>query len=145
MIRKAKPDDVPAIVELAVKSVSINPLPLKIDREAMREQAMQCLQPAHFLYVSEIDGVIVGALAAVVLPGFWHEKCACSVLLHFSTQPGQWVRLVKVFADWVKSRSTIKVAVFELEPETPEKVVHFLQRLGFTRRSQNVSFVRQAL
>ena len=37
MIREAKPSDVKAIVDLAVESVSRNPLPVNIDRDAMTQ------------------------------------------------------------------------------------------------------------
>ena len=46
--RKAKFQDIPAIVEIAVISVSNNPLPVKIDREAMARMAQACINPAHF-------------------------------------------------------------------------------------------------
>jgi hypothetical protein len=142
VIRKAKPSDLDAIVDIAVESVSRNPLPVKIDREAMRDQADQCLQPTHFLMVSEVDGVVTGALAAFVSPSFWHHKTTCSVLLHYSRDTGGWVRLMRAFATWVKSRSNIKIAVIELEPEHGEKMQRFIKGLGFTRQSQNLTYVR---
>lgn len=142
MIRRATMSDIPAIVDLAVESVSINPIPVKIDRGAMRETAEQCLQPAHFLMVAEIDGVVVGALAACVQPSFWYEKLQCSVLLHYSRSPGLWVRLMREFSKWVHSRSGIKVAVLEMEPESDPRMIKFLARIGFDRVSTNVSYIR---
>lgn len=146
MIRKAKLQDVPAIVELAVESVStISPIEeLKINRAAMKEQAEQCLNPAHFLYVSEIDGKVVGAMAASVCPSFWHEKLQCSVLLHYSRIPGEWVKLMREFSKWVKSRSGIKLCILELEPDrmTDERIVRFVKRLGFERESMNLQYIR---
>lgn len=142
MIRRATPADLNAIVELAVESVSINPIPVKINREAMRDTAEQCLQPAHFLMVSEIDGVVVGALAACVQPSFWYDKLQCSVLLHYSRKPGEWMRLMREFSRWARSRSGIKVAVIELEPESDPRMITFLTRIGFDRVSTNVCYVR---
>jgi hypothetical protein len=143
--RRATPADVPAIVEIAVASVSINPLPVKIDRAAMAEQAQQCLNPAHFLWVTEVDGKVVAAVAACVMPGFWHERLTCSVLLYFSLVPGAGIGLLRQFAKWVKSRSAIKLAVFELEPDADPRLVKFLKRLGFARESLNVTYVRSSL
>jgi len=145
MIRKAQIKDVPAIVDLAIESVSVNPLPVKIDREAMKETAMQCLQPAHYMMVSEIDGIVVGCIAAQVSPSFWHQRLCCSTLLHYSRVPGEWVKLMRDYAEWVKSRSAIKIAVIELEPEHGERMIRFIKRLGFTRQSQNLTYVRGSL
>ena len=142
MIRKATPDDIPEIVELAVTSVSQNPLPVIIDREAMREQALSCLSPANFLWVSEVDGKVVGAVAAAVHQSFWHERNVCSVLLYYSAFPGEGVKLIREFVRWVKSRPAIKIAVMELEPESDPRLTLFMKRLGFNRESTNISFVR---
>lgn len=146
IIRKAKPQDVPAIVELAVESVTtIAPIPeLKIDRDAMRNMTELCLQPAHFCMVAERDGVIVGAVAAQVVPGFWFHKLQCSVLLHYATDTGAWVKLMREFAKWVKSRSGIKMALIEIEDCHDAKVLRFIERLGFTRSSTNRMYIRGA-
>jgi hypothetical protein len=146
MIRKAKPSDIAAIVELAVESVTtISPIPeLNIDRAAMRETAELCLQPAHFSYVSEVNGEVVGAVVAQVLPGFWFEKLQCSVLLHYSRIPGEWVKLMRELSRWIKSRSGIKLAMIEIEDCHDEKVVRFVKRLGFSRQSRNLIYVRGA-
>jgi N-acetylglutamate synthase-like GNAT family acetyltransferase len=142
MIRKATPSDIPAIVELAIESVSINPIPVKNDTKAMRETAERCLQPAHFLMVSEIDGEVVGAVAAFVQPSFWYTKLQCSVLLHYSRKPGEWAKLMRELSRWVKSRSGIKVAIVELEPESDPRMIEFMRRIGFDRVSTNTCYVR---
>ncbi len=143
IIRKARVQDVPAIVDLAIESVSINPFPVIIDKQAMREQALACLEPAHFLMVCEKDGVVVGALAAVVQPSFWFTKLQCSVLLHYARVPGQWMALMRAFSRWVHSRSGIKVAVLELEAQSDPRIIKFMARIGFDRVSQNVCYVRE--
>lgn len=142
MIRKAKLDDVPAIIDLAVESVSINPIPVKNDPDAMRETVIQCLQPAHFLMVSEIDGEVVGALVACVQPSFWHHKLQCSVLMHYARRRGEWAKLMREFSRWARSRGGIKVAVLELEPESDPRMIQFMARIGFDRVSTNVCYVR---
>jgi len=89
--RKAKLEDVPAIVDIAVESVSRDPLPVKIDREAMAETARTCLNPAHFMWVAEQDGKVVASVAACVQPSFWYQKLQCSVLLYYTQVPGAGV------------------------------------------------------
>jgi len=141
--RKAKLDDVPAIVELAVISVSNDPLPVKIDRLAMADTLKVCLNPAHFLWVAEDeDGKIVAAFTACVQKSFWYERMQCSVLLYYTVVKGAGLPLIREFARWVKSRSAIKVAVVELEPKVDPRLVRFFTRLGFTRESLNLSYVR---
>jgi len=141
--RKAKLEDVPAIVDLAVISVSNDPLPVKIDKLSMSDTAKVCLNPAHFLWVAEDeDGKIVAAFAACVQKSFWYERMQCSVLLYYTTVKGAGLPLIREFAKWVKGRSAIKIAVVELEPKADPRLVRFFTRLGFTRESLNLSYVR---
>jgi hypothetical protein len=141
-IRRATLADIPAVVSLAVESVLRDPLPVRIDREAMAETAKAALGPQHFLWVAEVEGQVVAAVGAVVQPGFWFERMSCSVLLYYTRVPGAGLPLLRAFARWVKSRPAIKTAVFELEPNADPRLVRFIQRLGFSRSSQNLTFVR---
>jgi N-acetylglutamate synthase-like GNAT family acetyltransferase len=142
--RKAKLDDIPAIVDIAVESVSRDPLPVKINREAMADTARTCLNPAHFMWVAEQDGKVVASVAACVQEGFWFHKLQCSVLLYYTRVPGAGLPLMREFARWVKSRSAIKLAVMELEPDADPRLVKFLKRVGFARESLNLTYVRSA-
>lgn len=144
IFRKAKLDDIPAIVDLAVESVSHDPLPVKINREAMADTARTCLNPAHFMWVAEQDGKVVASVAACVQSSFWFDKLQCSVLLYYTRVPGAGIPLLREFAAWVKSRSAIKVAVLELEPGVDPRLVKFFNRLGFTRESLNLTYTRGA-
>lgn len=141
--RKAKLEDVPAIVELAVISVSNDPLPVKIDKLSMADTAKVCLNPAHFLWVAEDeDGKVVAAFAACVQKSFWYERMQCSVLLYYTVVKGAGVPLIREFARWVKGRSAIKVAVISLEPKVDPRLVRFFKHVGFSRESLNLSYVR---
>lgn len=140
--RRATMADIPSIVDIAVESVSRDPLPVRINREAMAETARTCLNPAHFLWVAEQGGTVVAAVAACVQPSFWFDKLQCSVLLYFSRVAGAGLPLLREFARWVKSRSAIKVAVVELEPGVDPRLISFFKRVGFARESLNLTFVR---
>lgn len=142
--RKARIDDIPAIVDIAVESVSRNPLPVKLDRQAMAATARTCMNPAHFVWVSEQEGRVVAAMGACVQPSFWFERLQCSVLLYYSRVPGAGMPLIRQFARWVRSRPAIKVAVLELEPDADPRLVKFLKRVGFDRESTNLSYIREA-
>lgn len=142
MIRNAKPQDVERIVDLAVESVSQNPLPVRVSRDAMRETIKECLGPAHFCQVSELDGKIVGAVIACSQPSFWYERQQASVLMYYSQVAGETAKLLRELARWMKSRPAIKLCVFEAEPETDPRLLHLLRRLGFKRQSANLCYVR---
>lgn len=141
--RRAKLEDIPAVVDIACESVSRDPLPVKLDREAMAHMARTCLNPAHFMWVAEADGKVVAAVGACAQQSFWYRGLQASVLLYFTRVPGAGVALLREFARWVKSRSAIKVAVLELEPGSDPRLVRFLKKLGFDRESLNVSYVRK--
>lgn len=143
--RPAKLLDIPAIVELAVESVSKDPLPVTISRPAMRETLQAIVGKAmHFCWVASLDGRVVAAVAAMSSFGFWFERQQCSVLLYYTKEPGAGLPLIREFARWVKSRPVIKVAVFELEPSVDDRLLAALKRMGFTRASTNLSYVRNA-
>lgn len=143
-IRQAKLIDIPAIVELAVESVSKDPLPVTISRPSMRETLQGVIgRPAHFCWVATKNGVTVACVAAMSSFGFWFERQQCSVLLYYTREAGACMPLLREFARWVKSRPIIKLAVFELEPAADERLMDALARLGFSRRSTNMVYVRE--
>jgi len=142
--RKATLRDIPTAVDLAVESVMRDPLPVAVDRQAMVEMGKTLLNPAHFFWVAEVDGVVVGSVAACAQKSFWYRGLQCSVLLYYTRAPGAGAALLREFARWVKSRTGIKVAVLELEPSTDVRLIRFLRRLGFARKSINMSYVRSA-
>lgn len=142
VIRPAKLSDADALIELAVESVNKDPLPVKVNRDSMRETVRTLLNPAHFLWVSELDGVVVAGVAAHVGRSFWYRGLQCSVMLYYTRAAGACIPLLREFARWLKSRSGIKIGVMELEPNADPRLVKFLERIGFTRVSTNVSYVR---
>lgn len=142
-IRKARLEDLPRILELAIESVTKNPLPVKLDQIAMIEMGRVMLNPAHFLWVAEDEvGKVVACFGAMTQKSFWYRGLQCSVLVYYTRVPGAGAMLIREFARWVKSRSGIKVAVLELEPTTDLRLIRFLRRLGFERKSINMSYVR---
>lgn len=145
IVRRAMSRDIPALIDLALESVSRNPLPLKASPKAMRETLEGVIgKPAHFCWVTEVDGVVVAGVAACSSFGFWFERQQCSVLLYYTRVKGAGMPLLREFARWVKSRPVIKVAVLELEPEVDRRLVIALKRMGFQRESLNLSYLRGA-
>lgn len=143
MIRKAVPADIEAIVDIAVESVSIDPLPVKICRDSIRDTVKEAIAGnSHFVWVSEIDGSVVACVGAMADRSFWYERQQCSVMLYYTRVPGEGIKLLRELGRWVKSRPVIKVAVMELEPNADPRLIRFLQRIGFSRLSTNCSYVR---
>ena len=100
-------------------------------------------KPAHFVWVGEQDGVVVAAVAAVTQQSFTVHEQQCSgapVLLARQRAPG--IPLLQELAKWIKSRPVIKLAVVELEPGASPALVRAFRRLGFSRQSANLAFVR---
>lgn len=142
-IRRAVAGDIARIVELAVASVSLNPIPVVIDREGMAATAKELIAGnQHFAWVAVEDGVIVGAVGAAAQPGFWFERLQASVVMFYTSRPGAGIQLLREFARWVKSRPAIKLAVFSLEPEMDPRIGVLLQRLGFGRSAPTFTYVR---
>jgi hypothetical protein len=96
------------------------------------------------MWVAEQDGVVVAAFAAVVQKSFWFTRMSCSVLLYYTRVKGAGLPLLREFAKWVKSRPAIKTAVIEFEPTVDPRLVQFFKRVGFTRESLNLSYIRSA-
>lgn len=143
MIRPATPADIPAIVDLAVESVSINPLPVTISRPAMAAAAASIIGKAsQFCWVAEEGGKVVATVGALVQPGFWFERQQASVLMFYTRAPGACIPLLREFARWIKARPVIKLAIFELEPDADPRLERLLVRLGFGRKSTNLVYVR---
>ena len=144
IFRPAKINDIPGMIELAVESVSRDPLPVRISRPAMNDTLKGVVgHPSHFAWVGEEDGRIESAVVATVSHGFWFERQQASVLMFYTRKPGGGLPLLRQFARWVKDRPAIKIAVFELEPYMDERFVRMFTRLGFGRRSTNMVYVRK--
>jgi hypothetical protein len=141
--RPAKLLDIPGIVDIAVESVSKNPLPVVVSRKAMWETLEGLIgKPAHFCWVAVQEGKVVASVAAMCSYGFWFERQQCSILLYYTRVPGACMPLLRELSRWTKSRPVIKLAVFELEPTADPRLEMLLSRLGFGRRSTNMVYVR---
>lgn len=145
MPRKATLADLDELVELAVESVLVDPLPVAIDRGAMADTLRSLIgHPSHFVWVAEDEHGLSAGVAACVQPSFWFRGTQASVLLFFARRAGGGVSLLREFSKWVRSRPGIKLAVFELEPQADPRIERLLERLGFARKSSNLTYVRNA-
>jgi hypothetical protein len=138
VLRPAKNEDIPQIVELAVESVSQETWPLTICRPRMRN-AIQESMKSGFVWVSDIDGV-KGAVVAIKHDGFWFAENQASVLM-FYCKTGEGYKLLKKMSDWIKADGIALASVY-LERFMDERYVRMFKRLGFTRQAPALSYVR---
>lgn len=145
MQRRARADDIPQIVELAVEAVSREPWPVRISRAGMADMAREVITSAeHFCWVTERDSRITACVAALTQDGWWHERKTCSVLMFYTRTPGDGIGLLREFARWVRGRPAIKVALFSLEHNADPRIGKLLARLGFTWNFPQYVYVRGA-
>ena len=145
MIRQAHLTDIPQIVDLALESVAKNPIPVTVDKAAMQDMAARMVgNPAHFVWVALDGSKVTACVAAFVQPAFWFRGLQASIVLFYAKTPGAGAVLMRKFANWVKGRTGIKSAVFELEPEADQRLIDFTVRLGFARQSSNMTYIRGA-
>ncbi|WP_394780586.1 hypothetical protein [Undibacterium sp.] len=142
-LRQARLTDIPIIVEMAVESVSKDPLPVVINRDGMAATARLLIQGnQHFAMVAEVDGQVVAAVGALVEAGFWFERMQASVVMFSTRRANAGVALLRAFADWVKSRPGVKMAVFSLEANADPRIGKLLTRLGFGMQNPQYTYVR---
>lgn len=144
-IRPAKQSDVDVIVELAVESVTtVDPLPLKLDIYEMKATARGMIgNPTQFVWVAESGGKVVACVGVACSKGFWFKGWQASMLLFWSRVPGAGIALLREMARWIKGRPLIKLGIIECEPSIDPRSVRFLRRIGFSRQSTNLVYVRK--
>ena len=143
VIRPAVVRDINTIVELAMESVASDPLPVKPDPAAMRETALALVgNRSQFVWVAEEGGVVVACVGVSCSRGFWFHGWQASMLLFWSRRPGAGIALLRRLAEWIRERPIIKLAVIECEPKVDPRAIKFLKRLGFSRESTNLVYVK---
>jgi len=132
MIRKATPADIHKAVEIAIEALSIDPYPqLVISRERVTQAVRECISSsAHFAWVSEINGEIVGGLGALVTPMIFHERNQASILLWYCRTPGDGAALMRQFMRWCMGRPLIKQIQYTGERGANPMVGELARRCG---------------
>lgn len=143
VVRRATLADIPEIVDLAVESVSLSPLPVVIDRERMAACARECVAGnQHFVHVAAENGKVVACVGAQTSDGWWFQRGQSSVLLFYTRVPGAGIALLREYARWVRSRAFIKMAIFSLEHDADPRIALLLRRLGFRLENPQLTYVR---
>lgn len=83
--------------------------------------------------VSEINEQVVGVVVWSVHESFWFTEKQASLLMFYCPRGGEGYKLLKAFADAVRSDKSIGIACVSLERDMGEKYTRAFKRLGFTR------------
>ena len=140
MVRLATHDDIQDIVRLAIESVSNDPLPLTISRRKMRQQAEECIDQ-QCVWVSEIDGKVVGVVGGVIHDSFWFTESQMTLLMMYCPTGGEGYKLLRCFAQRAQS-DDIGMAYVSLERHMDNRYIKAFQRLGFNRPSPAMIWTR---
>lgn len=133
-VRQAKPDDIDSVFKLGCEALNLDPYPgLEVSRVKVFSAATECISSAsHFSWVAEKDGIIVGAVSALVHPIMFYEKSQASVVQFYCTEPGGGIKLLRELMKWVERRPVIKMVCFTLEVRADPRIGKLLNRLGLT-------------
>lgn len=135
MIRKARPDDVIKIIPLVVEALRIDRYPsLLLSEDRIRDMAISCISSSqHFAWVSEYNGVLMGAVAAQSVPGFWFERSEANVVMFYCKTPGEGIAMMRELIRWFKSRPALKRLTFVCEFDADPRIMKLIERLGLNK------------
>lgn len=135
IIRKAVPSDINSIVELGIEALKLNPYPnTVIDKEKVYKNGIECITAAcNFAWVSECDGVVTGAVCALIHPMLFHERKQATVIQFYCKDSGEGIKIIREFMKWARARPVIKMICFTLEMRADPRIGKLLSRLGLNK------------
>lgn len=133
MIRPAEEQDIPALIDLAIEALSIDPYEtLVISHTRVRACVEECVyRHSHFAWVSEAEGIIQGALGAMVAPLMMYERQQAQIVMWYCKQPGDGIKLMREFLRWVKGRPLVRQVIYGMERRGDVRIRHLVLRAGF--------------
>lgn len=134
MIRKAKPADIERLVELGVEALTVDAYDeLVPSPDRILELSRECISsPAHFAWVSDVDGDVRGALVAYNSPMELYERNSANVLMWYCAN-GDGMKLMAEFIRWFRARPIIKQVQYTGERHGDPRILAILKkRYGFS-------------
>lgn len=133
MIRPATQMDIPAAIELSMDALSIDGYSeLVPSRERTAITVQECICSAmNFSWVSEVDGVVVGALGALVMPFMMYERNQAVIVMWYCPGSSEGLKLLREFKSWVSTRPMIKQVVYSEERNSDPRIARYLKKVGF--------------
>ncbi|MDR1276569.1 MAG: GNAT family N-acetyltransferase [Candidatus Accumulibacter sp.] len=135
MIRPAKTDDVPRIVELGrLLHAASSYATQRFDEDKVADTMRALIGGSGVVFVAEIDGVVVGGIAgAVTEPWFSREKIAFdySFFIDPARRHGVMaVRLLKTFFDWARRMGAERIHMGITTGVNVEETARLYRALG---------------
>lgn len=137
MIRPAKPSDLDKVTELGIESLKNNKYEdwFVIDADKVRKTTKEAISSARdFVWVSEIEGEVVGAVGALSLPFQFFEREQCSVVMFYCRQSGDGGKLLRQLFRWYMGRPMLKRLEFTIDEnmKNMDRIMRFLGNLGLS-------------
>lgn len=133
MIREAKAEDIPAIVQLGREALERAPM-ADVDPHAIADVVRRGItQQRHFMWVSEREGVIEGAVGALCIDFEFHKGSILQVCQYYCrpAAKGDGARLIREMLRWSDARRAIKWVVLSVEIDQDPRIIKLMERLGF--------------
>ena len=132
MIRHGKRTDIKELTDFTLEWATLYPY-LRPDRDKIKRAFREIIfYPAtNFCLVATDEDRIRGALIAMQLPNLWAAKNFCSIIFWHSQIAGDGVKMLRMFKQWVDTRSVIRVAGFHPDIELNPRVLTLAERVGF--------------
>ena len=133
MIRAATLADVQAAADLGVEALERDPVG-SVDRDSIVRTVVEGVSSAqHFMWVSEVGGVVEGALGALCMPFSFHRGKMLQVAQFYVRPParGEGVKLFREMLRWADGRPAIRLVVASVELSLDKRIIRMLERLGF--------------
>jgi len=137
VIRNAVPADIDKIVELGIESLELNdPYPeLLISEAKIRRMTVEVVSSkAHFSWVCEVDGEVIGAVCGLSHDIMFHERKQLSVLLFYCRSASGGGFLIRKMIRWFKSRPVLKMIVMTLDGGDNPKLGALLVKMGLDKK-----------
>lgn len=131
MIRPATYEDIPDLIEMAMMVLEDNQIEgMVVNRQKVSMAVRQCVQSRrNFSVVSEKDGVLAGALGAIVSPDIFHDGYQANILMWYGHQG---LEMMKQFDEWFAQAPGLMMATYITEPGISTKVMaRIMRKIGF--------------
>ncbi len=133
MIRQAVHSDIPALVDLSIEALMLDPYEqLVIDHGRVYQCVVDCVTGINnFAWVSENEQGIQGGLGALTMPLMFYQRSQCQIAMWYCKLQGDGIRLMKQFLTWAKTRIMIKQIIFSPERGADPRISKIAVRSGF--------------
>lgn len=138
MIRAARPDDVPACVQMGLRFVRVNGLSdlIPFDGESATKTLLSLIMDARAcLLVAIVDDALVGMAAGRVFPHYWNHRHLTGQEIFWWVEPahrcGLGLKMLGALEQWAHSVGCQTWRMIALEAQRPDAVGAVYRRRGY--------------